>query len=403
MPAKAIYLDHAATTPADPEVVAAMLPWFSEQYGNPSTVYSLGLSASQALENARSSVAEILGAQPEEIVFTSGGTESDNWALVGAVAATKVAKSHLIVSSIEHHAVLSMAEHLEKQGTAALTILPVDSAGLVDPEEVRRAIRPETALVSIMHVNNEVGTIQPIAGIARVTREAGVLFHTDAVQSAGKLPVNVKDLGVDLLSLSAHKFYGPKGVGLLYIRKGARIGRLLHGGGQERNRRAGTHNVPGIVGLAKALELATSGMAEEERRERALRDRLWAGLEAVIPCIQINGNLEHRIASNLSFRLEGIEGEAMILMLDDKDICVSSGSACTTGSLDPSHVLLAMGIPAESAHGSLRITVGRHTTVEDIDYFLEVFPPIVSRLREMSPVWCDRCTLSPEPGCTIRS
>jgi cysteine desulfurase len=399
---KTIYLDNAATTPADPEVVAAMLPWFSEQFGNPSTVYSLGLSANQAITDARESIAGILGAQPEEIVFTSGGTESDNWALMGAVAAKKAAQPHLIVSSIEHHAVLSTAEHLEKRGTAALTVLPVDSSGLVDPEEVRKAIRPETALISVMHVNNEVGTIQPIADIARIAREAEVPFHTDAVQSAGKLPVDVVQLDVDLLSLSAHKFYGPKGMGLLYIRKGTRLGRLLHGGGQERNRRAGTHNVPSIVGLAKALELATARMDEEERRERVLRDRLWAGLEAVIPCIQLNGDLEHRVASNLNFRLEGIEGEAMILLLDDKGICVSSGSACTTGSLDPSHVLLAMGIPAESAHGSLRVTLGRHTSDDDIDYFLEVFPPVVSRLREMSPVWCDRCTLDPQPTCAIR-
>jgi cysteine desulfurase len=399
---KAIYLDHAATTPADPEVVAAMLPWFSEQFGNPSTVYSLGLSASQAITDARESVAGILGAQPEEIVFTSGGTESDNWALVGAVATRKVAQPHLIVSSIEHHAVLSTAEHLEKRGNAALTVLPVGSAGLVDPEDARKAIRSETALISVMHVNNEVGTVQPIAEIARIARAAGVPFHTDAVQSAGKLPVNVDELGVDLLSLSAHKFYGPKGVGLLYIRKGTHLGRLLHGGGQERNRRAGTHNVPSIVGLAKALELAAARMDDEEQRERALRDRLWAGLEAVIPCIQLNGDLEHRVASNLNFRLEGIEGEAMILLLDDKGICVSSGSACTTGSLDPSHVLLAMGIPAEAAHGSLRLTLGRRTAGEYIDYFLEVFPPIVNRLREMSPVWCDRCALSLAPVCPSR-
>jgi cysteine desulfurase len=399
---KTIYLDHAATTPVDPEVVAAMLPWFSEGFGNPSTVYSLGLTAGKALQAARESVAGILAADADEIVFTSGGTESDNWALVGALAAKKVGRPHLIVSGIEHHAVLSTAEHLEKLGGATLTVLPVDSAGLVDPEAVRGAIRPETVLISVMHVNNEVGTIQPIVDIARIARESGVPFHTDAVQSAGQLPLNVDQLGVDLLSMSAHKFYGPKGVGLLYIRKGTRLGRLLHGGGQERNRRAGTHNVPGIVGLAKALELATAHMAEEEQRERRLRDRLWTGLEAAIPCIQLNGGFEHRVASNLNFRLEGIEGEAMILMMDDKGICVSSGSACTTGSLDPSHVLLGMGIPAEAAHGSLRITLGRETTDEDIDYLLEVFPPIVARLREMSPVWCDRCTLDPQPSCAVR-
>jgi cysteine desulfurase len=399
--AKTIYLDHAATTPTDPEVVAAMLPWFSEQFGNPSTVYSLGLTAAAALQTARESVAGSLGAQPDEIVFTSGGTESDNWALIGALEAKKARGRHLIISSIEHHAVLSTAEYLEKRDYS-VTQVPVDSAGVVDPEEVCKAIRPDTALISIMHVNNEIGSIQPLAEIGAIAREAGVLFHTDAVQSAGKLPIDVEALHVDLLSLSAHKFYGPKGVGALYLRKGTRLGSLLHGGAQERNRRAGTHNVPGIVGLAKALEISAARMEEDTARERALRDRLWAGLEGAIPCIQLNGGLEHRIAANLNFRLEGIEGESMILMLDDQGICVSSGSACTTGSLEPSHVLLGLGIPAEAAHGSLRVSLGRDTTAEDIDYFLEVFPPIVARLRAMSPVWCDSCALSPQPVCPER-
>ena len=398
--ARIIYLDHAATTPTDPEVVGTMLPWFSEQYGNPSTVYSLGLTANEAIQRARQSVADDLGALPEEIFFTSGGTESDNWALVATMETSKKGR-HLIVSSIEHHAILETADHLERQGYS-VTKVPVNPAGRVDPEDVRKAIRPDTALVSIMHVNNEVGTIQPVAEIGAIAREAGVPFHTDAVQSAGKLPLDVDSLNVDMLSLSAHKFYGPKGVGALYVRKGIRLGSFLRGGAQERGRRAGTHNVPGIVGLAAALELSGSRMAEETAREGALRDRLWAGLEAVIPCIQLNGGVENRIAGNLSFRLEGIEGESMILMLDDEGICVSSGSACTTGSLDPSHVLLAMGIPAESAHGSLRVTLGRHTTSEDIDHFLGVFPPIVARLREMSPVWCDRCALNQAPVCPAR-
>jgi cysteine desulfurase len=398
---KTIYLDHAATTPTDPEVVAAMLPWFSEQFGNPSTVYSLGLTAAAALQTARESVASSLGAQPDEIVFTSGGTESDNWALIGALEAKKARGRHLITSSIEHHAVLSTAEYLEKRDYS-VTKVPVDSAGLVDPEEVRKAIQPDTALISIMHVNNEIGSIQPLAEIGAIAREAGILFHTDAVQSAGKLPLDVEALHVDLLSLSAHKFYGPKGVGALYLRKGTRLSPLLHGGTQEKNRRAGTHNIPGIVGLAKALEISVARMEEDTARERTLRDRLWAGLESAIPCIQLNGDLEHRIAANLNFRLEGIEGESMILMLDDQGICVSSGSACTTGSLDPSHVLLGLGIPAEAAHGSLRVSLGRDTTAEDIDYFLEVFPPIVARLRAMSPVWCDKCALSPQPVCPER-
>lgn len=387
---KIIYLDHAATTPVDPEVVAAMLPWFTEQYGNPSTVYSLGLTASQATEQARETVAQLLGAQPEEIYFTSGGTEADNWAIQGTADALAHKGRHLITSAIEHHAVLEPMEHLEKRGFT-VTRVPVDSQGIVDPDDVRRALRPDTILVSIMHANNEVGTIQPIAEIGRITREAGVLFHTDAVQSAGKLPLNVDELNVDMLSLSAHKFYGPKGVGLLYLRKKTRISPLLHGGGQERGRRAGTHNVPGIVGLAKALELANARMAEDAEREAALRDRLWAGLEANIPAIYRNGHPTQRLPNNLSLRVEGIEGEAMILMLDMEGICVSSGSACTTGSLEPSHVLLALGIPPEEAHGSLRITLGRSTTAEDIDHFIKVFPPIVARLREMSPVWCSRC------------
>jgi cysteine desulfurase len=363
---EAIYLDHASTTPADPEVVAAMLPWHTEGFGNPSTLCSLGLTSAQAVQQARESVARTIGAEPEEIYFTSGGTESDNWALVGTAGAQAKKGRHLITSTVEHHAVLETTAYLEKHG-CEVTRVPVDSGGLVDPDDVRRALRPDTILVSIMHANNEVGTIQPIAEIGAITREAGVLLHTDAVQTAGKLPLDVNELGVDMLSMSAHKFYGPKGVGLMYLRKRARVTPLLHGGGQERNRRAGTLNVPGIVGLAKALELGAGRMAEDAAREAGLRDRLWAGLES------------------------SIEGESMILMLDMEGICVSSGSACTTGSLEPSHVLLALGIPKESAHGSLRVTLGRSTTVEHIDHFLEVFPPIVTRLREMSPIWCARC------------
>jgi cysteine desulfurase len=385
-----IYLDHASTTPADPEVVAAMLPWYSDGFGNPSTVYSLGLKSAQAVQYARDSIAQSIGAEPDEIYFTSGGTESDNWALLGTVDAQGKKGRHLVTSTIEHHAVLETMEYLEKRGYE-VTKVPVDSGGLVDPDDVRRALRPDTILVSIMHANNEVGTIQPIAEIGKITREAGVLFHTDAVQTAGKIPLDVSELGADMLSMSGHKFYGPKGVGLMYLRKRTRISPLLHGGGQEKGRRAGTHNVPGIVGMAKALELAAGRMSEDAAREAELRNRLWAGLQANIESIYLNGDLTHRLAGNLNVRLDGIEGESMILMLDMEGICVSSGSACTTGSLEPSHVLLALGIPQESAHGSLRVTLGRSTTDEHIDHFIRVFPPIVARLREMSPVWCANC------------
>ena len=387
---KIIYLDHASTTPADPEVVAAMLPWHSEQFGNPSTVYSLGLTAAQAVQGAREAIAKAIRADADEIYFTSGGTESDDWAILGTAEAQQKKGRHLITSTIEHHAVLESMEYLEKHGYE-ITRVAVDGGGLVDPESVRRAIRPDTILVSVMHANNEVGTIQPIAEIGKITRETGVLFHVDAVQTAGKLPLDVEALGVDMLSVSAHKLYGPKGIGLLYLRKRTRISPLFHGGGQEKGRRAGTHNVPGIMGMAKAFELAGARMGADAVREAALRDRLWQSLSGGIEAIYLNGDPLRRLPNNLNVRLDGIEGEAMILMLDMEGICVSSGSACTTGSLEPSHVLLAMGIPAEHAHGSLRVTLGRGTTAEDIDHFIKVFPPIVSRLREMSPVWCANC------------
>ena len=387
---KAIYLDHASTTPTDPEVVQAMLPWFTEEFGNPSTVYSLGLTAAAAVQEARESIASMIGADADEIYFTSGGTESDNWAIIGAADAQQKKGKHLVTSTIEHHAVLETMEYLEKRGWE-VTKVPVDGGGLVDPEDVRRAIRPDTILVSIMHGNNEVGTVEPIAEIGKITREAGVFFHSDAVQTSGKMPLDVSELNVDMLSMSAHKFYGPKGVGLMYSRKRTRITPLLHGGAQERNRRAGTSNVPGIVGMAKALELCRDRMAEDAVREIELRDRLWAGLSENIEAIYLNGTMEHRLPNNLNVRLDGIEGESMILMLDMEGICVSSGSACTTGSLEPSHVLLGLGIPQELAHGSLRVTLGRSTTAEHIDHFIKVFPPIVARLREMSPIWCANC------------
>ena len=394
---KAIYLDHASTTPTDPDVVEAMLPWFSEEFGNPSTVYSLGLTAAGAVQEARESIAGMIGAEADEIYFTSGGTESDNWAITGAADALQKKGRHLITSTIEHHAILETMEHLEKRG-CEVTRVPVDSGGLVDPEDVRKAIRPDTILVSVMHGNNEVGTIEPIAEIGKITREAGVLFHSDVVQTAGKMPLDVNELGIDMLSMSAHKFYGPKGVGLMYMRKRTRISPLFHGGAQERGRRAGTLNVPGIVGMAKALELCRERMAEDAAREAALRDRLWAGLSNNIEAIYLNGSMEHRLPNNLNVRLDGIEGESMILMLDMEGICVSSGSACTTGSLEPSHVLLGLGIPQELAHGSLRVTLGRSTTAEHIDHFVNVFVPIVARLREMSPIWCTNCVCKQKDG-----
>jgi cysteine desulfurase len=381
-----IYMDHAATTPTDPEVVRTMLPWFTEEYGNPATLYTIGLNAARALEEARATVADVLGAQPDEIYFTSGGTESNNWAIKGTADAQRRKGKHLITSTIEHHAVLEPFEFLQKQGYD-VTLVPVDSTGLVDPEEIRKALRPDTILISIMHANNEVGTIEPIEEIGAIAREAGVLFHTDAVQSVGKIPVDVNRLNVDMLALSGHKLYGPKGVGALYIRKRVRVTPLMHGGNQEHRRRAGTHNMPGIIGLAKAMELSAGRLAEESARETGLRDRLWKGLQERIPDIALNGHPDRRLPNTLNFRVEGIEGEAMILCLDMNRINVSSGSACTTGSLDPSHVLLAMGIPAELAHGSQRISLGRGTTDLDIDYYLDVFPPIVARLREMSPVY----------------
>ena len=381
-----VYMDHAATTPTDPEVIQAMLPWLGGKFGNPSTIYALGGEAATAMEAARASIAAQLGAETDEIYFTSGGTESDNWAIKGVAEAQQNKGRHLITSTIEHHAVLEPLEYLEKKGYE-VTKVPVDSTGLIDPDDVRKAIRPDTILITIMHANNEVGTIEPIAEIGAIAREAGVLFHTDAVQSVGKLSVDVKALNVDLLSLSGHKFYGPKGVGAMYLRNRVRVTPLLHGGAQERRRRAGTENVPGIVGLAKALDLASARRDEENAREEAMRDRLWAGLVERIPHIELNGHPTRRLANTLNFRVEGIEGEAMILCLDMNLIGVSSGSACTTGSLEPSHVLLAMGIPAELAHGSLRISLGHDNTEDHIDYFLESFPGIVERLRIMSPVY----------------
>lgn len=380
---KIIYLDHAATTPTDPQVVEAMLPYFTERFGNPSTLYSLGREAKQAMETAREKVARAIGARPEEIVFTSGGTESDNFALEGVAFALQKKGNHIITSSIEHHAVSETCKFLQKRGFS-VTYLSVDGHGRIDPEEVAKAITPQTILISIMHANNEIGTIEPIAEIARVAREKEVCFHTDAVQTVGSLPIDVDELGVNLLSMSAHKFYGPKGVGALYIRSGTRIVRFLHGGEQERKRRASTENIPGIVGMGEAIEIAQEKQEESSKKAAALRDRLMEGLFKTLDNIRLNGHPTERLPNNVNICVERVEGESMLLNLDARGICASSGSACTSGSLEPSSVLMAIGIPPEIAHGSLRFTVGRATTEEDIDYVLEVLPEIVGRLRAMS-------------------
>ena len=386
MSTRTIYLDHAATTPVKKEVLEAMLPWFTENYGNPSTVYSAGRTSKKAIEEARETVARIIGAEPREIFFTGSGTEADNWAIKGAAYANMKKGKHIITTSIEHHAVLHTCQYLESEGFE-VTYLPVDEYGLVTPEQVEAAIRPDTILISIMFANNEIGTIQPIAEIGKIARAKGICFHTDAVQAMGNIRINVSDLNVDMLSMSAHKFYGPKGVGALYIRKGVKLTSFMHGGAQERGRRASTENVPGIVGLAKALELADKNMDEYNRKLIALRDRTIEEIEKKIPFARLNGHREKRLPGNVNFSFEFIEGESLLLMLDLKGIAASSGSACTSGSLDPSHVLLAIGLPHEKAHGSLRLTFGEENTDEDVDYLMEVLPGIVQRLREMSPLY----------------
>ena len=382
---KRIYLDYAATTPTHPEVVKAMLPYFTEMFGNPSSIYSYGQEAKEAIETARAQVACLINARTEEIVFTSGGTEADNFALKGVAFANDAKCNHIITSTIEHHAVLESAKFLEQSGFQ-VTYLPVDKYGLVDPSDVKKAITTKTIMVSVMHANNEVGTIEPIAEIGRITREAGVYFHTDAVQTVGHIPVNVNKLGVDLLVMSAHKLYGPKGVGALYIRKGTKIISLLHGGEQEKRRRASTENVPGIVGLGKAAELAQQEMDEEARRLTLLRDRLIRNLMEHIEYTQLNGHPTQRLPNNINISVEYVEGESMCLNLDLEGICASTGSACSSSSAEPSHVLLALGILPQQAHGSLRFTLGKWTTEDDIERVLEVLPRVVEKLRAMSPL-----------------
>lgn len=383
---KYVYMDYAATTPVKKEVLEEMIPYFTEKYGNPSSIYRIGRESRAAIDEAREKVAKIIGAKSKEIYFTSGGSESDNWAIKGVAFANRDKGNHIITSKIEHHAVLHVCEYLEKHGFE-VTYLDVDEYGIVDLEQLRNAITDKTILITIMFANNEIGTIQPIQEIGKIAKEKGIYFHTDAVQAIGNIEIDVNELNVDLLSMSAHKFYGPKGVGALYIREGVKIHPYLHGGAQEKNRRAGTENVAGIVGLAKALELAYENLEEHNNKLIYLRNKLIKEVTSKIDYVRLNGHPEKRLPGNANFSIEFIEGEALLLSLDMMGIAASSGSACTSGSLDPSHVLLAIGLPHEIAHGSLRFTLGDFNTEEDVDYVVENLVKIVERLREMSPLY----------------
>ena len=383
-----IYLDNAATTKTAPEVVDAMLPYFSEYYGNASTIYSLGAESKKAMDHARQTIADSLGAKPEEIYFTAGGSESDNWALKATAEAYASKGKHIITTKIEHHAILHTCEYLEKRGFE-ITYLNVDRDGLISLDELKAAIRPDTILISVMFANNEIGTIEPIAEIGEIAKEHGVLFHTDAVQAYAQVPINVDEMHIDMLSASGHKLNGPKGIGFLYIRKGVKIRSFVHGGAQERSRRAGTENIPGIVGLGAAVERALRIMDSKTQREIELRDYLIGRLENEIPHCWLNGHRTKRLPNNINFSFLFIEGESMLIMLDMKGICASSGSACTSGSLDPSHVLLAIGLKHEEAHGSLRLTLSEDSTKEEMDIVAEEVKKIVQRLRDMSPLYED--------------
>lgn len=385
---KIIYLDNAATTKTAPEVVKAMLPYFSESYGNPSSIYGLGAESKKAVTRSREIIAESLHAEGSEIYFTAGGSESDNWALVAAAEAYEKKGKHIITSGIEHHAVLHTCQYLEKRGYE-ITYVDVDENGILKLEDLKKAIRPDTILISVMFANNEIGTIQPIKEIGQIARENGILFHTDAVQAYGHIPIDVDEFSIDMLSASGHKFNGPKGVGFLYIRKGVKIRSFLHGGAQERGRRAGTENVPGIVGMGAAVERAFVRLEAHSKKERELRDYLIEKIEKEIPYCRLNGDREKRLPNNVNFSFRFIEGESLLIMLDMKGICASSGSACTSGSLDPSHVLLAIGLPHEIAHGSLRLTLSEENTREEMDYVVDAVKEIVDRLRQMSPLYED--------------
>ena len=382
---RTVYMDHAATTPVRQEVVEAMLPYFSERFGNPSSLYALAREAKEAVEEARGRVAAAIGGRPEEVFFTSGGTESDNWAVKGVAAALRKRGDHIITSAIEHHAVLHPCEALEKQGYR-VTYLPVDEFGRVDPGAVEDAVTDRTILVSVMAANNEIGTIQPVAEIGRIAHDHGVLFHTDAVQAIGAYPVDVDAMGADLLALSAHKFGGPKGTGALYIRRGTRIATFMDGGAQERGRRAGTENVPGIVGLGRAIELAVGEMPRSSARIAAMRDRMIRGILDAIPDTRLNGHPTERLPNNVNVAFRYVEGESILLLLDSLGIAASTGSACTSASLEPSHVLTACGLPPEQGHGSLRLTLGPGNTGDDAEYVLSVLPGVIERLRQMSPL-----------------
>ncbi|MDK2823149.1 MAG: cysteine desulfurase [Clostridia bacterium] len=398
-----VYMDHSATTPVRPEVAQVVTKYFTETFGNASSVHAFGREARKGVETAREQIANLIKAKPEEIFFTSGGTEADNMAIIGTALANKDKGKHIITTQIEHHAVLDTCKYLEKQGFE-VTYLPVDAEAMLDMETLKKAIRKDTILITIMHVNNEVGTILPIKEIGAIAKENNILFHVDAVQSFGKLPIDVNQMNIDMLSASGHKIYAPKGIGCLFLRKGTKLSPIMFGGAQERKRRPGTENVPGIVGFGLAAELAGKEMEEENKRLTKLRDKLIDGILEKIPESQLNGHRTQRLPGNVNVSLRYIEGESLLLMLDLKGIAASSGSACTSGSLDPSHVLMAMGICHEIAHGSLRLTLGKINTEEDIDYVLEVLPEIVEKLREMSPLYnsiklerreeCSKCTLT---------
>lgn len=385
---KLIYLDNAATTKTAQEAVDAMLPYFTEYYGNASSIYSLGAESKKAMTEAREEIARSIGASAQEIYFTAGGSESDNWALVAAAEAYESKGKHIISSKIEHHAILHTCEYLEKRGFS-ITYIDVDENGVLKLDELKKAIRPDTILISVMFANNEIGTIQPIKEIGEIAREHGILFHTDAVQAYGHVPTRVDELPIDMMSASGHKINGPKGIGFLYIRKGVKIRSFVHGGAQERNRRAGTENIPGIVGLAAAIRKNFTNMEERIRKETELRDYLIARIEKEVPYCRLNGHRTDRLPNNVNFSFQFIEGESLLIMLDMKGICASSGSACTSGSLDPSHVLLAIGLPHEIAHGSLRMTLSEENTKEEIDFVAGELKGIVERLRSMSPLYED--------------
>ena len=385
---KLIYLDNAATTALKPEVFEAMKPFFLENYSNPNSIYTFAQQSKKAVDEARETIAALIGAKPNEIYFTAGGSESDNWAIKGCAEALASKGKHMITTKIEHHAVLHTCEYLEKKGVE-VTYLDVDADGRISLEQLEQAIRPDTFLISIMFANNEIGTIEPVREIGAIAKKHGVLFHTDAVQAFGHVPVQVDELNIDMLSASAHKFHGPKGVGFFYMRNSVKLGAYLHGGAQERSRRAGTSNVPGIVGMAKAAQLAVDGMEEHSKKIAAVRDHLIERVLAEVPFSKLNGHREQRLPNNANFCFRFIEGESLLIMLDQKGICASSGSACTSGSLDPSHVLLAIGLPHEIAHGSLRLTLSEETTMEDVDFVADSLKAIVERLRSMSPLFED--------------